>query len=121
MALGLSVGLSITSSPPSTKVATSSRPLVKGNLVEHGTTVGGVSLYGGSTPVLTMELTDTSVQGSVTCEIVTDSGATHKLGTFRVTNGYGVWAAPLGLAPRGVRLAKLVSPHGTTIATALLG
>jgi len=71
--------------------------------------------------VLTMELAESSVQGTVTCEIVTDSGATYQLGTFRVTNGYGAWVAPLGVSPSDVRVAQLVSPNGTTIATAMLG
>lgn len=78
-------------------------------------------MYGGSSPVLTMDLTESSLQGTVTCEIVTDNGATHRLGTFKVTNGYGAWVAPLGVSPDAVRVAQLVSPDGATVATAVLG
>jgi hypothetical protein len=118
LVLGLSIGLSVGSSP-SPKVA--DRPLQTASLVEHGTTVGGVSLYGGSTPVLTMELTSSMVPGTVTCEIVLDNGTTHKIGTFKVTHGYGAWVAPLGVPPNQVRTAQLVSQQGATIATARLG
>jgi hypothetical protein len=125
LAAGLGIGLSTGSSPPSAKVATqahptSSKPVLTASLIEDGSRVGGVSLYGGSTPVLTMQLAESSVHGTVTCEIVTDNGATHKLGTFRVTSGYGAWAAPLGVSPSDVRVAQLVSPDGATIATATL-
>jgi len=64
---------------------------------------------------------ESSVHGTVTCEIVTDHGGTNKLGTFRVTNGYGAWVAPLGVSPTDVRVAKLVLPDGATVATATLG
>ena len=120
LGLGLSIGLSVSSTPSKANVATP-KLLQTASLVEDGSAIGGVSLYGGSSPVLTMELNRSSVQGTVTCEIVTDSGTTHKLGTFTVANGYGVWAAPLGVPPRDVRAARLVSARGATIATAVLG
>jgi len=126
LAAGLSIGLSMGSSPTSSKVATqahptTSKPVLTASLIEDDRTVGGVSLYGGSIPVLTMQLAESSVHGTVTCEIVTDNGATHELGTFRVTSGYGAWATPLGVSPRNVRVALLVSPDGATIATATIG
>jgi hypothetical protein len=120
LGLGLSIGLSVGAPPSRAKVATP-RLLQTASLIEDGNAIGGVSLYGGSSPVLTMDLTKSSVQGTVTCEIVTDSGTTHKLGTFKVTNGYGVWAAPLGVPPNDVRAAQLLSPEGATIARATLG
>ncbi len=125
LAAGLSIGLSLSSSSPRVRAAaqahsTTSKPVLTASLMEDDRTVGGVSLYGGSTPVLTMQLAESSVHGTVTCEIVTDSGATQILGTFRVTSGYGAWAAPLGVSPSDVRVAQLVSPQGATIATALL-
>jgi hypothetical protein len=91
------------------------------SLVADDRTVGKVSLYGGSTPVLTMQLATSSMHGTVTCDVVTANGASHVLGTFRVTNGYGEWAAPLGVSPSDVRTAQLISPDGATVATARLG
>jgi hypothetical protein len=125
LAAGLSIGLSTDSSSPNANVAgqahpTPSKPELTARLIGVGGAVGVISLYGGSSPVLTMELSKSSVHGTVTCEIVTDNGATHKLGTFRVTDGYGAWAAPIGYAPSEVRIAQLVSPDGATIATAML-
>ena len=70
--------------------------------------------------MLTMDLAESSAQGTVTCEIVTDHGATHKIGTFRVANGYGAWVAPLGVSPSDVRMARLISSNGAVIATAIL-
>jgi hypothetical protein len=126
LVVGLGIGLSVGSSSPSAKVEaqahpTRSKPMLTASLTEDGRTVGVVSLYGGSTPVLTMQLAESSVHGTITCEIVTDNGATHELGKFRLSNGYGAWAAPLGVSPDDVRVAQLVSPDGATIATAMLG
>ena len=121
LGLGLSIGLSVGTTPSRAKVAATPRLLQTASLVEDGTTIGGVSLYGGSSPVLTMELDKSLVQGTITCVIVTDSGTIHKLGTFKVANGYGAWAAPLGVPPHDVRAAQLISAQGATIATATLG
>jgi hypothetical protein len=126
LAVGLGIGLSTDSSPPHARVAqpnhpTTSKPELTANLVNDTGSIGVISLYGGSTPVLTMELSKSSVHGTVTCEIVTGNGAIHKIGTFKVTDGYGAWAAPIGFSPSDVRLARLVSPDGAMIATATLG
>jgi len=126
LATGLGIGLSVGSSSPNAKVeaqahSTTSKPMLTADLTENGSPVGVVSLYGGSTPALTMDLAESSVHGIVTCEIVTDNGATHKLGSFKVTHGYGAWVAPLGVPPDAVRTAQLISPDGTTIASATLG
>jgi hypothetical protein len=125
LSAGLSIGLSTDSSSPNAKVArqahpTQSKPELTARLMRNSGVVGVISLYGGSTPVLTMELSKSSVHGTVTCEIVTNNGVIHKLGTFRVTDGYGAWATPIGSSPSDVRVAHLVSPDGATIATAKL-
>lgn len=125
LVVGLGIGLSMGSSTPRGKVAgqlqpTTAKPMLTASLMENGGTVGRVSLYGGSTPVLTMDLAESAAQGTVTCEIVTDNGITHKLGTFWVTNGYGAWVAPLGVLASDVRMARLISSNGAVIATARL-
>jgi hypothetical protein len=125
LVVGLGIGLSMGSSTPRAKVAeqaqpTTAEPVLTASLMENGGNVGRVSLYGGTTPVLTMDLAESAAQGTVTCEIVTDNGATRKLGTFRLTNGYGAWVAPLGVSPSDVRMAKLISSNGAVIATATL-
>jgi len=125
LVVGLGIGMSIGSSTPRAGMAgqlepTTAKPMLTASLKENGGTVGKVSLYGGSTPVLTMDLAELAATGSVTCEIVTDNGVTHKIGTFRVANGYGAWVAPLGVSPSDVKIAQLVSPNGAVIATATL-
>jgi hypothetical protein len=125
LVVGLGIGLSIGSSTPRAGVAgqlepTTAKPMLTASLKENSHIVGRVSLYGGSTPVLTMDLAESAAKGSVTCEIVTDNGVTHKIGTFRVTNGYGAWVAPLGVSPSDVKIAQLVSPNGAVMATATL-
>ena len=89
-------------------------------LKEHGTTVGTVATYGGSTPWMIMTLDDSSAQGRLTCEVVTDDGVTHRIGTFSANYGYAAWDAPLKVAPQDVRKAEVVSSNGTVIATASL-
>jgi hypothetical protein len=65
-------------------------------------------------------LDDSSAHGALTCEVVTDDGVTHKIGTFGATYGYAAWDAPLKVAPQDVRKAEVVSSSGTVIATASL-
>jgi hypothetical protein len=68
--------------------------------------------------VVTME--DSSAHGALTCEVVTDNGVIHKIGTFSATYGYAAWDAPLKVAPQDVRKAVVLSSNGTVIATAAL-
>jgi anti-sigma factor RsiW len=115
--VGLSIGWS-TGSPsgsahPSDAVATAA-------LKEGGNTVGTVATYGGATPWMIVTLDDSSAHGALTCEVVTDNGVTHKIGTFSATYGYAAWDAPLKVAPQDVRKAEVVSANGTVIATASL-
>lgn len=115
--VGLSIGWSI-GSPSGARHPTNA--VATALLKEHGTTVGTVATYGGSTPWMIMTLDDSSAQGRLTCEVVTDDGVTHRIGTFSANYGYAAWDAPLKVAPQDVRKAEVVSSNGTVIATALL-
>ena len=90
-------------------------------LREHGRAVGRVSTSGGANPWMYMTLADVSIQGKVTCQVVTNDGVIHTVGTFTVRQGYGAWGAPLPVSPGDVHRAQVVSPKGTVIATATLG
>ena len=79
-----------------------------------------VATYGGSTPWMIVTLYDSSAQGRLTCEVVTDDGVTQRIGTFSANYGYAAWDAPLKVAPQDVRKAEVVSSNGTVIATASL-
>jgi hypothetical protein len=88
--------------------------------VEDGKSVGHVVTHRGMQPWMSMMLTDSSVQGTVNCVVVTRDGVTHWVGTFTAKNGYGAWLAPLHVDPKDLRTAEIVSPSGKVIATASL-
>jgi hypothetical protein len=118
LVLGLSLGWSTGSghggsTPGGREVATAA-------LLDAGTTVGRVSTYGGSDPWMTVTLAGSSTDGTVTCEVITRDGVTHKVGSFDAKDGYGAWGAHLWVAPQDVRKAEVVSSNGKVIATALL-
>jgi hypothetical protein len=122
LALGLSIGWSMGSGhrggtapegPAGAEVAA-------GNLTANGSTVGSVSTFGGSRPWMIVTLADSPTDGTVTCEVVTAGGVTHKVGSFTAKDGYGAWGAPIRVAPQDVRKAEVVSSSGKVIATAAL-
>jgi hypothetical protein len=125
LGVGIGVGLSMGShhaAPPApSALPANDKPVLTAKLVEDGTSVGRVSLYGGSKPMLTMTLSESAAHGKVVCQVVTNSGTTRRLGTFTVSEGYGAWVAPLWMSPAKVKEAQVVSPSGTVIATASLG
>jgi len=89
-------------------------------LTDHGKGVGHVYLYGGRSPWMSMTLADSRVAGRVTCAVITDNGVVHTVGSFKASEGYGTWGAPLRVAPSDVRTAEVVASNGTVIATAPL-
>jgi hypothetical protein len=118
--VGLSIGWSIGSPSGTAHPTEAVMPVATAALKEHGNTVGTVATYGGSTPWMVMTLDDSSAHGTLTCEVVTDNGVTHRIGTFSATYGHAAWDAPLEVAPQDVRKAEVVSSNGTVIATASL-
>jgi len=123
---GLAAGWALSSSPTGHAPAAVGTPtpgaiVTTAVLREDGRVVGRVSISGGADPWMNMTLADSSIQGEVTCQVVTDDGVTHTVGTFTVKQGYGAWGAPLPVSPGDVHRAQVVSPKGTVIATATLG
>ena len=117
--IGLSIGWSV-GSPSGTTHGTEAGAVATAALKEHGNPVGTVATYGGTAPWMVVTLDDSSAHGTLTCEVVTDNGVTHRIGTFSATYGHAAWDAPLGVAPQDVRSAEVVSSNGTVIATASL-
>jgi hypothetical protein len=115
--VGLSIGWSI-GTPAGTPQA--GAPVTTAVLKEHGKAVGIVATYGGATPWMIVTMEDSSAHGALTCEVITDNGVTHRIGTFSATYGYAAWDAPLKVAPQDVRTAEVVSSNGAVIATASL-
>jgi hypothetical protein len=121
IALGLGLGLGLgggSGNPSPTEAA--GHPFASADLVEHGSTVGHVFLYGGQKPWMFMNLADSGARGTVTCVVITADGRRHVVGTFAAASGYGAWGAPLHVAPSAVRRAEVLSASGTVIATAPL-
>jgi hypothetical protein len=119
LVVGLSIGWSI-GSPSGNPHPAEAGLVANATLREHGNAVGTVATYGGSTPWMVVTLDDSSANGTITCEVVTDNGVTHRIGTFSASYGHAAWDAPLKVAPQDVRRAKVVSSNGTVIATASL-
>jgi anti-sigma factor RsiW len=123
-ALALGLGLSLTSSPSPTvtaQAAHNGQQVTRADLMENGETVGHVVIVGGHAPWMSMTLADSAVHGTVNCVVVTDNGVTHRVGTFVAHEGYGAWSAPMHVNPAEVRMAEVVSPSGTVLASATLG
>ena len=122
LALGLGIGWSTGSghSGPPHPQGPAGAEVAAGNLTANGSTVGSVNTYGGSKPWMIVTLADSWTDGKVTCEVVTDDGVTHEVGSFTATDGYGAWGAPLRVSPQDVHKAEVVSSTGKVIATASL-
>ncbi len=118
--VGLGIGWSIGSPSGTPHPTEAGAPVTTAVLKEHGNAVGSVATYGGATPWMIVTMEDSSAHGALTCEVITDNGVTHRIGTFSATYGYAAWDAPLKVAPQDVRKAEVVSSNGTVIATALL-
>ena len=120
LVVGLSIGWSIGSPSGTLHPTEAGAPVTTAVLKEHGNAVGSVATYGGATPWMIVTMEDSSAHGALTCEVITDNGVTHRIGTFSATYGYAAWDAPLKVAPQDVRTAEVVSSSGTVIATASL-
>jgi Putative zinc-finger len=126
LVVGLAIGWSTDARSPSRTSAAGGPPpsgaiVTAATLRADGHTVGRVSISGGSKPWMYMSLDGSAARGTVTCQVVTDDGVIHTVGTFTAKNGYGTWGAALPVPPRDVRKAQVVSPQGTVLATATLG
>jgi hypothetical protein len=54
----------------------------------------------------------------VSCQLVRRGGGTVELGSFRLDEGRGYWAAPVPVDPRAVSRAEVVAENGTVLGTA---
>ena len=103
LALGLGIGWSTGSGhggPTQAQVARPGAEIAAGNLTANGSTVGSVNTYGGSKPWMIVTLADSWTDGKVTCEVVTDDGVTHEVGSFtRDGRVRRLGRTPSGVAP----------------------
>jgi hypothetical protein len=105
------------SSPRHAPVASAGHATVA-NLVADHRTVGQVVVTGGGEPWVSMAMNTTFGDQQVTCQLREQNGKTVTLGSFKLKNGYGYWAAPIPVTTSPVVAAQLVGAHGATLATA---
>jgi len=84
-----------------------------------GTAVGDVSAYAGRQAWFFMRVDRGVPSGTYGCVLDVSGGRTVRLGTLTVSAGKGAWGEDLTVPASDVRDARLVSPGGTTIATAV--
>jgi hypothetical protein len=120
LVIGLSVGWSTGPDHNGGSPGEAGAEVAAASLIANGSDVGSVHTYGGSKPWMIVTLADSWTDGTVTCDVITADGVTHKVGSFTAKDGYGAWGAPLRVAPQDVRKAEVVSSTGKVIATASL-
>jgi hypothetical protein len=108
-------GLRAATSPPVTSPL-SSAPLLS---AAHQP-AGMVYVTNGATRWLFMSVDMNSRNGAVICQLVSADGRVTTIGSFRMTRGYGFWGSPEPSATGVPVRARLISPGGTVLATAIL-
>jgi hypothetical protein len=83
-----------------------------------GRPVGQVYTYGGNPSWVFMNVDASIASGTYTCELQLANGTTVPLGQFLVHDGVGEWAHTVSVDVSQIKVAKLVAPSGTTVATA---
>jgi hypothetical protein len=80
--------------------------------------VGQIYYYNSSTHGIYMAVDMPSGDGMITCELEGLDGHYTAVGKFRLTQGHGAWKSPAPWSDGKVTGARLLSSHGTVIATA---
>jgi hypothetical protein len=80
--------------------------------------IGTVVTVGGSPGWMLMTVQYGSLNGSVTCEITASNGERMTVGSFRLHDGHGAWAARLPSSVESIRSARIVDPGGVVIGSA---
>jgi predicted anti-sigma-YlaC factor YlaD len=86
-------------------------------LRQNGQVIGSVYVDG-NPPWVSMTVRDVGLTGTVTCQLVTPSGAAVTVGEFEVVHGRGAWSAPDPATGSYPVAARLVGPDGNVLATA---
>ena len=98
----------------------SSANLASAPLLANGKSFGEVMISAGS-PAWVFMAVDGGVGWSrVTCEVTLASGKIEMVGAFQLSGGYGAWGAPLSVAGKKIRSARLVTSSGTVLASAAI-
>jgi hypothetical protein len=87
-------------------------------LSADGRPLGRMYVYKGDSSWVFMNVYSEGMAGVYTCELQLVNGTTVPVGTLVLRNGSGVFARIVSVDVTGVRAARLVTPAGTTIASA---
>jgi hypothetical protein len=89
--------------------------------VEHQ--VGQAYLYPGhpSWIYLSLDAPNTTIGGTINCEMVRRDGSTVPVGSFSLINGHGAWGGPAPIDRDTLASAKLINRNGHTFARAHFG
>lgn len=119
--VGLALGHGATSAAPGGHVAqVKGTPVQTAELTSAGHSEGAVIVYVGTPTWLFMYVDNPAWKGELRCEVTFDHGPTLILGEFRLSNGDGTWATKLSAPAGRLAQARVVSPDGTVLATAIL-
>jgi hypothetical protein len=80
--------------------------------------VGTIYAYDGRRDWIYMWVRVSPDISRVSCQLVRRDGGTVRLGSFRLEEGRGYWAAPVPVDPLAVIRAEVVAEDGTVLATA---
>lgn len=80
--------------------------------------VGTIYAYAGKRDWVYMWLRTRPDVTTVSCELIRRDGSAVRLGSFRLKDGRGYWAAPTPVDPLTVTGARVVAENGTVLATA---
>jgi Putative zinc-finger len=118
----LGFGLGSFIGPPGMNVRSPSAEanLTSAKLSSHGHVMGEVMVSSGTPAWMFMTVDAGAWSSKVTCQVTLAGGKVVTVGVFKLSNGYGAWAAPLPAAAREVRSARLISPDGSVLASAQL-
>ncbi|HXQ18483.1 MAG TPA: zf-HC2 domain-containing protein [Acidimicrobiales bacterium] len=112
------VGLWVDRSPVPAPTPSTVARLFEADLTSATHYRGELYLAQGQPGWLFMTVHNAGASGYVTCQLVTDSGAHIKIGTFWLSAGAANWASALPVPAGRVRMARLVASDGTVLASA---
>jgi Putative zinc-finger len=119
VALGFSIG-ALVQSPHSTPAASGPPSAVNGELTSQGHSLGHVFIVASNPSWIYMTFDDPQWSGTAWCRVTLRSGRVRDLGSFTMTDGYGVWSAATNVPVAQIKSAQVVNAHGVVLASATL-
>lgn len=92
--------------------------LATAKLLASGQKVGDVIVDTDGSPWMSMQVQMPGTSGQLSCHVITTGGRSVDVGSFSLTAGSGMWAAPLPEGVGPLRAAQVVDRAGRVVATA---